>query len=114
MRVCFTYREINGGSCIAMLGDKCVAIACDLRLGNQALTVNCNFEKVQWPQLHAIYDGTLLTGVLLFPSLRCHTLGRLSTHARARVTAFLTHQVFEITPRTYAGFPGLASDTLTV
>ena len=39
-------REINGGSCIAMLGDKCVAIACDLRLGNQALTVNCNFEKV--------------------------------------------------------------------
>ncbi|KAK9899836.1 N-terminal nucleophile aminohydrolase [Cystobasidium minutum MCA 4210] len=59
--------EINGGSCIAMLGDKCVAIACDLRLGNQALTVNCNFEKV-----------------------------------------------FEMTPRTYAGFPGLASDTLTV
>lgn len=29
-----------------MLGDKCVAIACDTRLGNQALTVNCNFEKV--------------------------------------------------------------------
>jgi hypothetical protein len=44
---CFDYREINGGSCIAMLGDKCVAIACDLRLGNQALTVNCNFEKVR-------------------------------------------------------------------
>lgn len=39
-------REINGGSCLAMLGDKCVAIACDLRLGNQALTINCDFEKV--------------------------------------------------------------------
>lgn len=39
-------RELNGGSCLAMLGDKCVAIACDLRLGNQALTINCDFEKV--------------------------------------------------------------------
>ena len=47
MRVYSASREINGGSCIAMLGDKCVAIACDLRLGNQALTVNCNFEKVR-------------------------------------------------------------------
>ena len=30
-----------------MLGDKCVAIACDLRLGSQALTINCDFEKVR-------------------------------------------------------------------
>lgn len=29
-----------------MVGKGCVAIACDLRLGNQALTVACNFEKV--------------------------------------------------------------------
>ena len=29
-----------------MVGKDCVAIACDLRLGNQALTVACNFEKV--------------------------------------------------------------------
>lgn len=29
-----------------MVGSNCVAIACDLRLGNQALTVACNFEKV--------------------------------------------------------------------
>jgi 20S proteasome subunit beta 3 len=29
-----------------MVGKNCVAIACDLRLGNQALTVACNFEKV--------------------------------------------------------------------
>jgi 20S proteasome alpha/beta subunit len=36
----------NGGSAIAMQGRNCVAIACDLRLGNQALTLACNFEKV--------------------------------------------------------------------
>lgn len=35
------------GSCVAMVGKGCVAIACDLRLGNQALTVACNFEKVR-------------------------------------------------------------------
>lgn len=29
-----------------MVGKDCVAIACDLRLGNQALTVACNHEKV--------------------------------------------------------------------
>ncbi|OAV96254.1 proteasome component PUP3 [Puccinia triticina 1-1 BBBD Race 1] len=38
--------ELNGGSVVAMVGKGCVAIACDLRLGNQALTVACNFEKV--------------------------------------------------------------------
>ncbi|KNZ50017.1 proteasome subunit beta type [Puccinia sorghi] len=38
--------ELNGGSVVAMVGKDCVAIACDLRLGNQALTVACNFEKV--------------------------------------------------------------------
>ncbi|KAH8916449.1 proteasome-domain-containing protein [Atractiella rhizophila] len=38
--------ELNGGSCVAMVGKNCVAIACDLRLGNQALTVATNFSKV--------------------------------------------------------------------
>lgn len=31
---------------IAMIGKECVAIACDTRLGNQALTVASNFDKV--------------------------------------------------------------------
>lgn len=39
--------EYNGGSVVAMVGKNCVAIACDLRLGNQALTVATNFEKVR-------------------------------------------------------------------
>ena len=71
-----------------MLGDKCVAIACDLRLGSQALTINCDFEKV-----------------------RQGWCSYLFVQADAIVGSY---QVFEITPRTYAGFPGLATDTLTV
>lgn len=31
---------------VAMAGKNCVAIASDLRLGNQALTIATNFEKV--------------------------------------------------------------------
>ena len=45
--------EYNGGSVIAMVGKECVAIASDLRLGNQALTVSTNFENVL--QLYPCY-----------------------------------------------------------
>ncbi|KAG9785626.1 proteasome core particle subunit beta 3 [Exophiala dermatitidis] len=38
--------DINGGACVAMVGKDCVAIACDLRLGLQALTVSNNFPKI--------------------------------------------------------------------
>ena len=41
--------EYNGGSVVAMVGKNCVAIASDLRLGNQALTIATNFEKVRQP-----------------------------------------------------------------
>jgi 20S proteasome subunit beta 3 len=40
--------EYNGGSVVAMVGKECVAIASDLRLGNQALGVSTNFQKVLW------------------------------------------------------------------
>jgi hypothetical protein len=40
--------EYNGGSVVAMVGKNCVAIASDLRLGNQALTIATNFEKVMF------------------------------------------------------------------
>jgi 20S proteasome subunit beta 3 len=39
--------EYNGGSVVAMVGKNCVAIASDLRLGNQALNV-ATFDKVLW------------------------------------------------------------------
>ena len=36
----------NGGSVIAMAGKDCVAIASDLRLGVQSLSISSNFQKV--------------------------------------------------------------------
>ncbi|KAG0125759.1 nucleophile aminohydrolase [Tuber indicum] len=38
--------SINGGAVVAMVGKDCVAIACDLRLGMQALTVSNDFPKI--------------------------------------------------------------------
>lgn len=38
--------EINGGSAVAMVGKDCIAIASDLRLGLQSVSVAGNFEKV--------------------------------------------------------------------
>lgn len=38
--------EQNGGSVIAMVGKDCVAIASDLRLGNGAMGISNNFQKV--------------------------------------------------------------------
>lgn len=38
--------EYNGGSVIAMRGKNCVAIATDLRIGNQALLLSTSFDKV--------------------------------------------------------------------
>ena len=39
--------EYNGGSVIAMVGKDCVAIASDLRLGVQSLSITSDFEKVR-------------------------------------------------------------------
>jgi len=38
--------EYNGGSVVAMIGKDCVAIASDLRLGQQQVGVAMNFDKV--------------------------------------------------------------------
>ncbi|KAJ2221039.1 proteasome core particle subunit beta 3, partial [Coemansia sp. RSA 485] len=38
--------EYNGSAIVAMVGKNCVAIAADKRLGQQALTVDMDFEKV--------------------------------------------------------------------
>ncbi|KAI4156127.1 MAG: hypothetical protein LQ340_000526 [Diploschistes diacapsis] len=49
----------DGGACVAMTGRSCVAIACDLRLGLQSLTVSNNFPKIF--QYGDVYLG--LTGL---------------------------------------------------
>jgi 20S proteasome subunit beta 3 len=38
--------SINGGSVVALVGKDCVGIACDLRLGQQAMTVSTDFPKI--------------------------------------------------------------------
>lgn len=48
--------QYNGGSVVAMVGKDCVAIASDLRLGNQALTVATNFEKVRIHYTQRIHE----------------------------------------------------------
>ena len=40
-------QEYNGGSVVAMVGKDCVAIACDMRLGQQSIGIAMNFEKVR-------------------------------------------------------------------
>lgn len=41
-----TNKPLDGGAAVAMVGKDCVAIACDLRLGMQALTISNNFPKI--------------------------------------------------------------------
>ncbi|CAI5760431.1 unnamed protein product [Candida verbasci] len=38
--------SLNGGAAIAMIGKDCIAIASDLRLGQQSLGVSNNFDKI--------------------------------------------------------------------
>ena len=74
----------NGGSVIAMVGKECVAIASDLRLGNQALGISSNFQRV-----HSF--------------LLCYYRRML-----------INFQIFPVTDRIYLGLPGLATDVTTL
>jgi 20S proteasome subunit beta 3 len=79
--------ELNGGSVVAMAGKNCVAIASDMRLGNQALTVATNFEKVH------------------------RKLKLLSPECGTDVC---NAQIFPVTERIYLGMAGLATDVATL
>ncbi|OMJ11230.1 Proteasome subunit beta type-3, partial [Smittium culicis] len=46
----------NGSAIVAMAGKGCVAIAADKRLGQQALTVDMEFEKI-FPISNKTYIG---------------------------------------------------------
>jgi len=84
--------ELNGGSVIAMVGKDCVAIASDLRLGNQALTISCNFEKVA-PVTDRLYLG--LAGLAT-------DVTTLREHFRYRVNMYTIKEERQITPETFA------------
>ncbi|GJJ12496.1 Proteasome subunit beta type-3 [Clathrus columnatus] len=91
--------QYNGGSIVAMVGKNCVAIASDLRLGNQALTIATDFEKV-FPITDRIYLGMagLATDVLT-----------LRERFRFRVNMYSIKEEREIEPKTLAQ---LVSSTL--
>jgi hypothetical protein len=72
--------DYNGGSVVAMVGKDCVAIASDLRLGNQALGVASNFQKVRAPcpfvpassiSSHLLIDISNYGPYLSWPSWPC-------------------------------------------
>jgi len=91
--------QLNGGSVVAMVGKNCVAIASDLRLGNQALTVATTFEKI-FPITDRIYLG--------LPGLATDVV-TLRERFRFRVNMYTIKEEREIEPET---FTHLVSSTL--
>ncbi|KAJ8523287.1 hypothetical protein ONZ45_g252 [Pleurotus djamor] len=91
--------EYNGGSVIAMVGKDCVAIASDLRLGNQALGISSNFQKI-FPVTDRIYLG--------LPGLGTDVT-TLKELFRFRVNMYTIKEEREIEPETFAH---LVSSTL--
>ncbi|TWU78370.1 proteasome core particle subunit beta 3 [Metarhizium rileyi] len=83
--------SINGGACVAMVGKDCVAIACDLRLGLQALTVSNNFPKIF--QYGDVFLG--LTGLAT-------DVGTVSDLFRYKVNMYRLREERDIAPRTFA------------
>jgi len=83
---------INGGACVAMVGKDCVAIACDLRLGLQALTVSNNFPKIfsYGSQVHLGLTG-LATDV-----------STVSELFRYKVNMYRLREERDISPQTFA------------
>jgi len=91
--------SINGGACVAMVGKDCVAIACDLRLGMQALTVSNNFPKI-FPYDSTVYLG--LTGLAT-------DVATVSDLFRFKVNMYRLREERGIAPETFAN---LVSTTL--
>ncbi|WFD32251.1 proteasome endopeptidase complex [Malassezia sp. CBS 17886] len=84
--------EYNGGSVLAMKGKDCVAIASDLRVGNQALLLACNFDKV-FPVTQRTYVG--------LPGLATDVY-TLREKFRYRLNMYRMKEEREIQPETFA------------
>ncbi|KAJ2372478.1 proteasome core particle subunit beta 3 [Coemansia sp. RSA 2607] len=84
--------EYNGSAIVAMVGKNCVAIAADKRLGQQALTVDMDFEKV-FPMTGRTYIG--LSGLATDVKTVHDTL-------RMRVNLYKHREERVIEPRTMA------------
>ncbi|ETS63749.1 hypothetical protein PaG_02065 [Moesziomyces aphidis] len=91
--------EYNGGSVVAAKGKNCVVIASDLRLGQQAMTVACNFDKV-FRVTEKTYIG--------LPGL-ASDVSTLRERFRYRVNMYKMKEEREIEPEIFAN---LVSSTL--
>ncbi|KAJ5368353.1 Proteasome subunit beta type-3 [Penicillium cataractarum] len=90
--------DINGGACVAMVGKDCVAIACDLRLGMQALTISNNFPKI-FNYAPSTYLG--LTGLAT-------DVNTVSDLFRYKVNMYRLREERHISPRPWPTCPVLA------
>jgi len=84
---------------VAMVGKDCVAIACDLRLGMQALTVSNNFPKIFG------YDSTVYLGLTGLAT----DVATVSDLFRFKVNMYRLREERGIAPETFAN---LVSTTL--
>jgi len=84
--------SINGGACVAMVGKDCVGIACDLRLGMQALTVSNNMPKI-FSFSDSVYLG--LTGLAT-------DVATVSDLFRYKVNMYRLREERNISPETMA------------
>ncbi|KAF2669697.1 proteasome subunit beta type-3 [Microthyrium microscopicum] len=84
--------SMNGGACVAMVGKDCVGIACDLRLGMQALTVSNNFPKI-FGINDSVYLG--LTGLAT-------DVATVSDLFRFKVNMYRLREERNISPDTFA------------
>lgn len=91
--------EYNGGSCIAMVGKECVAIASDLRLGAQSVSLTNNFPKI-FSMTEKTFLG--LTGL----ATDVQTLHELF---RYKINMYKLREERQIEPKTFAN---LVSSTL--
>jgi len=91
--------EYNGGSVIAMVGKDCVAIASDLRLGNEGLGIASNFQRV-FPVTDRLYVG--------LPGLATD-VATLRERFRFRTNMYSIKEEREIEPEAFAK---LVSSTL--
>lgn len=56
--------EYNGSAILAMAGEKCVAIGCDLRFGVQMQTMATDYQKVM--QVRAFFRASVIRDVPVF------------------------------------------------
>ncbi|TCD69576.1 proteasome core particle subunit beta 3 [Steccherinum ochraceum] len=91
--------DYNGGSVIAMVGKDCVAIASDLRLGVQSLSIASDFQKI-FPVTDRIFVG--------LPGLATDVT-TLHEQFRYRVNMYTIKEEREIEPE---AFTALVSSTL--